>query len=293
VAGTVATPAGGGGYGIRHVAVPLAAALAIACVPAHGPMMDPGSDCLGCHTGGGGAKPWTVAGTIYDGTATSPGAAVADATVRITDANGRTFERRTNDAGNFYTAEGVAFPIRVCVSRHGAESCMQEPVPFGSCNVCHGPSGVVSPENHVRLFPIDTASKHAGVACTDCHGAFTQPAPASFRCAQCHLARDAALATNHTANTSNPAVVVSDFSPTSDACLRCHADAQVSRTIGHPSGFEGTPPHNGATCLVCHDAYRQDEPWGGDFTTDPRSWPIGSGHGCLRCHAGGPPAGGG
>jgi hypothetical protein len=252
--------------------------------------MNPGSDCLGCHQGGD-ARRWTAAGTIYEeGTADAPGAAVEGATVRLTDLNGRSLALRTNRAGNFYTAEALAFPIRTCVDRRGASACMEEPIPAAaaSCNRCHGPQGVMSAANHARLFPIDAVSKHAGLSCVDCHTALVAPSPASFRCAECHLARDASLGASHTVNTSDPAIVVADYAARSDACLRCHADAKVSRTIDHPAGFEGAPPHNGATCLVCHDAYRADEPWGADFATDPRSWPIGSGHGCLRCHPGGP-----
>jgi hypothetical protein len=268
------------------------AAVAAACEPTNGPLMKPGSDCLGCHDGHA-AKRWTIAGTIYDGPVDAPGAAVEGATVRITDATGWTLERETNQAGNFYTAEHVAFPIQVCVTRHGAEACMTEPVPSGTgCNACHGPQGILTPANHAALFDIAAASKHGAIGCVECHATFAQPAPASFRCAQCHLARDPSLPEKHLVSTSNPAVVVSDFAPSSDACLRCHAEpTPVPYTSGHPSGFEGTPPHNGATCLVCHDAFRADRPWGGDFRSDPRTWPIGSGHGCLHCHPSGPPIG--
>ncbi len=276
--------------GIARAVAPLALALATACTPSNGPLMKPGSDCLGCHDGNK-AKRWSVAGTIYDGTAAAPGGAVQGAKVKIVDATGRSFERRTNEAGNFYTAEHVTFPLTICVDRHGTTSCMEEPVPFGSCNACHGPGGVVSPGNHALLFPIDAASKHATIGCSECHSTFASPPPASFHCADCHLARDAALPTKHTVSTSNPVVMVADFYPTSDGCLRCHADAAVARTVNHPSGFEGTPPHNRATCLVCHDTFRQDEPWGGDFRKDPRTWPVGSGHGCLHCHPSGPPTG--
>lgn len=275
--------------------VPLAVlvAFAAACDPTNGPLMKPGSDCLGCHDGGR-AKRWTVAGTIYDGPVDAPGAAVEGATVRITDATGWTLQRETNQAGNFYTAERVAFPLKVCVTRRGSEACMEEPLPAGtgSCNACHGPDGILGPANHAALFDIAAASKHGGLGCIECHATFDHPAPASFRCAACHLARDPSLVSRHLTATSNPLVPVADFADTSDACLRCHADpTPVPRTSGHPSGFEGTPPHNGATCLVCHDAFRTDKPWGGDFRTDPRTWPVGSGHGCVHCHPGGPPLG--
>ena len=81
-----------------------ALALALAgCVSEEGPMMKPGSDCMECHGGGEEeARPWTVAGTI---------AGVRGAHITITDANGWSFTLRSNDAGNFYTAEPVAFPL--------------------------------------------------------------------------------------------------------------------------------------------------------------------------------------
>src|SRR5512138_722640 len=170
--------------------LPLAASLAAvaaACDPTNGPLMKPGSDCLGCHDGGR-AKRWSVAGTIYDGPVDAPGAAAEGATVRITDATGWTLERETNQAGNFYTAEPVAFPLKVCVTRHGGEACMQEPLPSGmsSCNACHGPHGILTPANHAALFDVSAASKHGALACIDCHGTFDHPAPATFRCAECH-----------------------------------------------------------------------------------------------------------
>ncbi|HEY6004527.1 MAG TPA: hypothetical protein VIV57_16755 [Anaeromyxobacter sp.] len=268
------------------------AALAVlACLPAEGPLMRPGDDCLSCHDGRGRARRWTVAGTIYDEPSAPGDAGLRGAEVRITDAEGQSFGLRTNRAGNFYTAEPVAFPLTVCVERHGVTSCMEEPVTRGSCNVCHGPQGVLRPENHVRFFPIAAGTKHTTVSCEECHSTFVSPAPAGFRCAACHAAREAALATRHTTDTSDPAIVVGEFTLSSDACLRCHGDAQVSLTAAHPSGFQGAPPHHGALCTICHDAYRLDKPFAGDFATDPRSWPVGSGHGCLHCHPGGPGGG--
>jgi hypothetical protein len=116
---------------IRHAA---GAALALAlagCVPDEGPMMEPGSDCMECHGGGGeeeeDAPPWTVAGTI---------AGVRGAHITITDANGWSFTLRSNDAGNFYTAEPVAFPL-VAISVDGEPMRDDLPSPHGSCNACH------------------------------------------------------------------------------------------------------------------------------------------------------------
>jgi hypothetical protein len=81
-----------------------------------------------CHASGAqedDARPWTVAGTI---------AGRMGANVVITDAKGWSFTLRSNRAGNFYTAEGVALPLRVTVD--GA--AMGPLVTDGSCNCCHG-----------------------------------------------------------------------------------------------------------------------------------------------------------
>jgi hypothetical protein len=118
------------------------AVLLAGCIPEEGPMMLPGQDCMECHASGAqedDARPWSVAGTI---------AGRMGANVVITDAKGWSFTLRSNKAGNFYTAEGVALPLRSIVvdgrampasemSRTGAR-----PHP-GSCNAagCH-PGGV-------------------------------------------------------------------------------------------------------------------------------------------------------
>lgn len=106
----------------------LAALLATlaACIPENGPLMEPGSDCLECH-GGDEARTWTAAGT-WGGQGSR---------VTITDSSGKSFTLRTNRVGNFYTAERLAFPLRVSVD--GSE--MPAPVTYGGCNACHGSGG--------------------------------------------------------------------------------------------------------------------------------------------------------
>jgi hypothetical protein len=127
-----------------------------ACTPENGPLMRPGEDCLRCHGGevvpGTGAdagfqersaKPWTLAGTVYETPNADPNAGVLGAHVDVTDANGWSFQLRTNLAGNFYSAEQVAFPLHVCVELNGsAPRCMQSPAQYGSCNACHTSPGV-------------------------------------------------------------------------------------------------------------------------------------------------------
>lgn len=113
----------------------LAALLLAGCIPEEGPMMLPGRDCMECHSAGGedDARPWTVAGTI---------AGREGAHVTITDKNGWSFTLRSNRAGNFYTAEPVALPLRAVsvdgeampASEMTATATQRHP---GSCNACH------------------------------------------------------------------------------------------------------------------------------------------------------------
>jgi hypothetical protein len=104
--------------------------VASACVPEEGPMMTPFQDCLGCHASGGEAKSWTAAGTWAKG-----------AKVSITDSNGKSFTLTGNDAGNFYTAEGLAFPLTVSVNGKVMPDTLNPAQPakltYGGCNLCH------------------------------------------------------------------------------------------------------------------------------------------------------------
>ncbi len=111
-----------------------AAALALAgCVPDHGPTMQPGSVCLGCHDGDR-APRWTAAGT-WGGQGNS---------ISLQDANAKSFTVPTNQAGNFFTAESLAFPLQVSVNgvaMPGGLTAAQG----GSCNRCHAAGGMTGP----------------------------------------------------------------------------------------------------------------------------------------------------
>jgi len=97
-----------------------------ACIPEEGPMMEPGSNCLGCHDGGE-APRWTVAGTLQ-------GQGIA---VPIRDAAGKSFTLHTNQAGNFWTAEPLRFPITVAAQGMNFAVSAQQ----ANCNTCHGSGG--------------------------------------------------------------------------------------------------------------------------------------------------------
>jgi hypothetical protein len=117
-----------------------------ACTPSNGPLMRPGEDCLRCHGGSPGgteglpvrhATAWSLAGTVYSTVDADPKAGIEGVDVQVTDATGFAFQLHTNLAGNFYSAEKVAFPVHVCLSRNGSVRCMEGLSPHGACNLCH------------------------------------------------------------------------------------------------------------------------------------------------------------
>lgn len=119
-----------------------------------GANMLPGADCLACHTPGNfpddkaarakeedEARFWTAAGTVFaDPDGTEP---LVGATVRVTDADGNVVEMTSNAAGNFYTADPLAFPIVAEVEKDGDIVEMQGEQETGACNGCHACTGAV------------------------------------------------------------------------------------------------------------------------------------------------------
>ena len=155
-----------------------------------------------------------------------------------------------------------------------------------SCIGCHkdGSSGL--PPNHdAELFPV-TGTKHATVACSQCHG--PTRAVADLQCAPCHA--QAAMASAHAAI---PATTTGRLSGTSQAsyqwaspyCVRCHADGTVDRIASHPAVQNGLSGGGHAPfCLTCHGTMRASgKTWGADFTT----------YSCLACHTNNSGGGGG
>jgi hypothetical protein len=121
----------------------VAASLLAGCVPEEGPLMQPGSDCMECHGRGGGdeeAPPWTVAGTVFSSQDAAAGG-VRGVAIQLTDATGRVVTLHSNQAGNFYLADGLRFPLRVALERGGITHPMAAAVQDGSCNRCHSTSG--------------------------------------------------------------------------------------------------------------------------------------------------------
>jgi hypothetical protein len=159
-----------------------------------------------------------------------------------------------------------------------------------ACYDCHPAGTGGAPPDHGQYFPVDAGSAHATIQCKQCHSDLKNPRDATqFQCGSCHVASDAALVAKHTTQTSNPRITVAaseiDVNDSS-TCLRCHADSQVDMTSAHPRNGQGSPPHERARCLQCHDTFRADKTFAADFAIDPRANP---GHGCANCHSRGIP----
>lgn len=122
----------------RLLRILAAAGLAVlaGCAPEDGPLMDPGEDCLRCH-GNGEAPGWTFAGTVFRSEDSPDSDGVRGVRVHATDATGRRVTVTSNDAGNFYIADRLTFPLRVAIERGGSVEEMSDPVQYGGCNLCH------------------------------------------------------------------------------------------------------------------------------------------------------------
>lgn len=122
-----------------------------------GSNMLPGSDCLSCHTGEEDddrkmvpeeetGSLFTAGGTLFldlDGSDY-----VADAIVRITDAEGTVVELTTSSKGNFYTNDALVMPISAEVETADGVLSMGTTVATGACNTCHTCEGEAGGKLH-------------------------------------------------------------------------------------------------------------------------------------------------
>jgi hypothetical protein len=107
-----------------------------------------GQACIACHAGNAGPD-FTLAGTLY--TDAAGAAPLAGATITITDANGATFDMVSQQNGNFWTAEPLAFPVHVVASRCPDTQPMSGAIAAaGDCNAggCHA-SGAAQGRIHL------------------------------------------------------------------------------------------------------------------------------------------------
>lgn len=134
-----------------RIAVLLGLSFVAACsVPEHGPLMEPGVNCLNCH-GSGDGKRWYAAGTVYADGQAKADQGIQGAQVIITDAKDRTITLESNGAGNFYTAETLVFPAKTVEVRYKGTSRKMgdftDTAAAGGCNDCH--DGNKYPRVHV------------------------------------------------------------------------------------------------------------------------------------------------
>jgi hypothetical protein len=160
----------------------LAAALVVsaACgIPGNGPSMQPGRNCMECHSARGEdeAPSFNAAGTVFTNLTDPVTAGVRGVRVSLTGADGREVVLRTNEAGNFYTRERLVFPLRARIEANGIARVMSLPVPDGACNRCHDvpPRGDGTPETtptgRVALIGGGTGDEFMspGDHCVACH----------------------------------------------------------------------------------------------------------------------------
>lgn len=99
-----------------------------------------GDDCLMCHHQGGGATPFTFAGTLYDAAGSN---AVAGATIYLQDQVGNIATAVTHGQGNFFSTDGfVMYPAKAFASLCPDVIGMVSPVDMttgANCNTagCH------------------------------------------------------------------------------------------------------------------------------------------------------------
>lgn len=101
-----------------------------------------GDNCMNCHiSNGGGDGVFSVAGTVYNESLSSP---LPNSTVRLystPDGDSEPLHVIEVDAkGNFYTTENIDFGDGLYTSVQGPASMifMESAITSGSCNSCHG-----------------------------------------------------------------------------------------------------------------------------------------------------------
>ena len=169
--------------------------------------MDPGQDCLSCHSASGVASAFTVGGTVFPlATATADGG-TAGVEIDLVDSNGKTLALHSNAAGNFYSTEALAFPAQVSVTVGGTQFAMQQKPPSGACNSCHAlkenpggtfqtapipPSvtGFLRPPGHLYAFASDGGCASPAAACPASPPSYQNQVQSIVEgsCLACHVA---------------------------------------------------------------------------------------------------------
>jgi mono/diheme cytochrome c family protein len=108
------------------------------------PEMNPGENCITCHTRDDGPA-FSVAGTVYAKSAEPNDCyGVPSATIEIVGADNVVHTVKANSAGNFYLNKGspvIKLPYKAAVIVDGKRREMVAAQMDGSCNSCHTAQG--------------------------------------------------------------------------------------------------------------------------------------------------------
>ena len=108
---------------------------------ATGPTMQPGDDCLRCHSSGSDyptAPDFSAAGTVFPSLDSDVTSGVAGVGVELLAPDGALLARlETNSVGNFYTTMPLPSGFRVRLDHAGERIEMPCPPPAGNCGACH------------------------------------------------------------------------------------------------------------------------------------------------------------
>ncbi len=174
------------------------------------PQMNPGKDCLECHSPSGEASnlSFSVGGTVYPAALAGTEGGLFNAEIDITDFNNRQFTLHSNGAGNFYSAEPIAFPASVSIKVGGQIFAMNQQPPMGRCNACHAvsanPDGTLwpsplpafgvdagfttNPPGHLYAFPPTTCPGSGSGSCPSPAPSYSNQVKAIIQanCFSCH-----------------------------------------------------------------------------------------------------------
>ncbi len=196
-------------------------------------------------------------------------------------------------------------------SFHAAAGVTSFQFTTAACLQCHPDGAGGAPPYHPQLFPIDLASKHAGIGCSSCHGP-NRADITQLQCASCHAdpTKSPNFPTQHpSVNGIAILVVLTPPPPTNCApsplptlqspdCLMCHALSHVDQVeLTHPAGDTafGHDQHRAAGCFTCHVVQAQVTATVTPPTQAPSGYPAidftqpnaarQSSPGCATCHS--------